>query len=171
MERYAAGDAAAFEQLYARYETRLYGFCLRMLAEPDAAADAFQETFIRIIDARIAYERRGRFDSWIFTIARRVCIDSIRWEHRHATYEAERASLPVADARPGPGIQAEWRDELQRVLGALPLEQREVLLLHRYQGFSYAEIATMTQSTEAAAKQKAYRALTTLRRLQLQCER
>ena len=57
----------------------------------------------------------------------------------------------------------ELRDEVAHLLSVLPADQREIVLLHRYEGFSYAEIAGMTGTTEAAAKQKAYRALLALR--------
>lgn len=115
---------------------------------------------MRLVDGAGGYEPRGRFPSWIFTIARRVCIDIVRADRKHR---------PVGDAGDIPAISGpaaadiERRDELERYLSRLPPEQREVLLLHRYHGFAYEEVAAMTGSTVAAVKQKAYRALKTLR--------
>ena len=159
---YAGGDVTAFDALYARYEGRVFGFCLQYLGDEDAAADAFQETFVRMVDGAARYEPRGRFPSWIFTIARRACVDILRAGKKH---------LHIGDAGDIPAIseptasEIEHRDTLEHYLSRLAPEQREVLLLHRYHGFAYEEIAKMTGSTVAAVKQKAYRALSTLRAL------
>ena len=164
MMRYAQGDVTAFEELYYRYESRLYGFCLRQLGDSDAAADAFQEVFKRVVDAHRTYEPKGRFASWIFTIARRVCVDQLRGAERVAPTEAVAHSREL-EASPASPIEDRLaqQDELQRLLALLPAEQREVLLLSKYEGFSYGEIARMLGSTEVAVRQKAYRALKTLR--------
>jgi len=164
MMRYARGDVAAFEELYYRYETRLYGFCLRQLGDSDSAADAFQEIFKRVVDARHTYEPKGRFASWLFTITRRVCVDHLRSAERVAPTEAVAISREI-EASPTSPIEDRLaqQDQLQRLLALLPAEQREVLLLSKYEGFSYGEIAGMLGSTEVAVRQKAYRALKTLR--------
>jgi RNA polymerase sigma-70 factor (ECF subfamily) len=164
MARYAGGDVAAFQELYDRYEGRLYGFCLRYLGDRDAAADAFQEVFERLIDARNKYEPRSRFASWLFTIARRVCLDRLREDRRNESLEAgaERPVLEVDDTG-HPDDDLARRDEVQRLIRALPVKQREVLLLSKYYGFSYGEIAEMLGSSEVAVKQRAYRALQALR--------
>ncbi len=157
---YARGDIAAFETLYARYEARMFGFCLRYLGDRDAAADAFQETFMRLVDGAVGYEPRGRFPSWIFTIARRVCLDILRADKKQRSV-GDAGDIPAISGPPAADI--ERRDELERYLSRLPPQQREVLLLHQYHGFAYEEVAAMTGSTVAAVKQKAYRALKTLR--------
>jgi len=162
MANYLRGDAAAFTELYARYEAPLFGFCVRYLGDRDAAADAFQETFMRVVDGSGSYVPRGRFRSWLFTIARRVCVDAVRADRKHVgtTHPLENVESHESN---DPARVVGDRDEIERHLSTLSREQREVLLLHRYHGFAYAEIATMTRSTEAAVKQKAYRALRALR--------
>ncbi len=114
---------------------------------------------MRLVDGAVRYEPRGRFPSWIFTIARRVCLDVLRTDKKQRPV----GSVGDIPAMSGPAADIERRDELERYLSRLPPEQREVLLLHRYHGFAYEEVATMTGSTVAAVKQKAYRALKTLR--------
>ncbi len=163
MERYARGDLDAFEELYRRYERRVYGFCLRFLGDPDGAADAFQDVFLRLIGARHKYEARGRFAQWIFAIARRVCVDGVRGSRREAYHDdSPRAAENTVGVDPVESFA--YKDALQRLLQRMPAEQREVLLLSRYYGFKYGEIAEMTGSTEAAVKQKAYRAVQSIRR-------
>ncbi len=169
MARFAEGDAAAFEALYARHEAWLYGFCVRMLSDADAADDAFQDTFVRVVAARSSYAAEGRFRPWLLTIARRVCLDAIRQRQRSApTHETRLEDVPD---RAGPEGMLDVREQLARLLSQLPAEQREVLLLHRYQGLSYVEIAELTESSEAGVKQRAYRALCRLREIAVEMER
>lgn len=164
MLRYARGDIAAFEELYDRYASRLYDFCLRQLGDSDVAGDALQEVFRRVVDARSTYAAQGRFTSWIFTIARRVCADHWRRANREVPVEsvADRYELQASAASDVEDEVAD-RDELQRLLALLPPQQREVLLLSKYHGFTYREIAEMLDSTEVAVRQKVYRALKALR--------
>lgn len=153
----------AFETLYDRYESSVFGFCLRFLGDRDSAEDALQETMIAVVERAGLYRDRGRFRGWLFTIARNACLDRTR---RRAQRHALRTTAPTRDAaavRHDPEATLLARDEIARVLAQLTADQREVLLLHRYEGFSYAEIAGITGSTEAAVKQKAYRALLQLR--------
>jgi RNA polymerase sigma-70 factor (ECF subfamily) len=160
MARFAAGRADAFDELYDRYEGPLYGFCARLLGDEDKAADAFQETFVKVIEQRASY-RAGRFRSWVFTIARNECLDRMR----RAGRQARLLELHAAEAPRRVDVVSaiDARDELTELLASLSAEQREITLLHRYHGFSYAEIARMIGSSEAATKQKAYRALLSLR--------
>ena len=158
MVRYAGGDATAFDTLYGRYEDSIYGFCLRMLGDADAAADAFQDTFIRLVDMRNAYKPRGRFRSWLFTIARNICLDQLRRGRRRVSL----GDVEIVDHANSAGGAVEFWDEVARVLARIPAEQREIILMHRYYGFSYWEIARISDTTEAAVKQKAYRAMQTL---------
>ncbi|MFB6368186.1 MAG: RNA polymerase sigma factor [Gemmatimonadota bacterium] len=164
MVRYAAGDPEAFRDLYDRWADRVYGFCLRQLGDEAEAADAFQDTFRRLIEARDRYEEQGRFRSWLFTLARRACAERARsrTSRREDSLEEETAATPVAETD-DPGRRAADRDQLRRALAELTEGQREALLLSRYEGFTYAEIADMTDSTEAAVKQRVYRALRKLR--------
>lgn len=167
MIRYREGDARAFERLYERWERRVYGFCLRYLGDRDLAADAFQETFRRLVEGRDRYEPRGRFAAWLFTLARRASVELLR-------ARSDREETPLEEAGSGavaghaavgaasPEKEALDRSEIGRLLGRLPPAQREALLLAKGYGFAYAEIAAMVGATEAAVKQRVYRALRTL---------
>ena len=163
MARFTAGEVAAFETLYDRYETAVFGFCLRLLGDRHSAEDAFQETMIAVVERAPVYRERGRFRGWLFAIARNACLDRARRSvRRHALLSATRGRGAGAGVR-DPESTLLVRDEIARLLSQLPADQREILLLHRYEGFSYQEIAGITGSTEAAVKQKAHRALRQLR--------
>lgn len=164
MLAYAEGDASAFAELYDRHADAVYAFCVRRLGDEAAAADVLQETFRRIIDARDRFEPRGRFRSYLFTVARSACVDHVRSRRDDERLEELRqGGFQPQSSDPAPGSNFETEEALRRLLALLTEEQREVLILAKYHGFPYTEIAEMTGTTEAAVKQKVYRALRRLR--------
>src|SRR5437667_12490764 len=84
------GDLAAFNWLVLRYQTRVYNLCYRMLSDPDAAADATQETFISAYRA-IGRFKGGLFRSWVLRIASNACLDMLRSQRRHPMQSLDRA--------------------------------------------------------------------------------
>ena len=160
MMRFKGGDAAAFEVLYDRYEAQLFGLCVRLLGNRADAEDALQDLFFKVVDRRSTFEPRGRFRSWIFTIARFACMDRLRIAKTDNRF-LERMDGPDREEAHDSEVLA--RTDVTRLLMALPIDQREVLVLHRLYGFSQAEIAAMLGGTEAGVRQKSYRALKALR--------
>ncbi len=75
---FSAGDNLAFAALYSRYKQPVYVFALRMLSEPDSARDAFQAAFLKAFECRSELVRVIRFKSWIFTVARNLCLNELR---------------------------------------------------------------------------------------------
>jgi RNA polymerase sigma-70 factor (ECF subfamily) len=133
------GDGHAFAALYDRHERRVYGFCLRMLGSPIDAADATQETFLRMLEGHPALDGRElNFAAYVLKIGRNACYDAI---------DARGTVEPVAGHEDLP---------LERVRSAnasLPPRQREVLALREVESLSYAEIGdTVGVQENAVAK-------------------
>jgi RNA polymerase sigma-70 factor (ECF subfamily) len=165
-------EPAAFEALVRRHQTTLYNFCLRMLGQPDDAADVAQETFVQL------YSHLGRLDEqeplapWLFRVARNRCIDLIRRRRTVPLQLPDESgegglTLEPADDDPLPDEMAE-RADLQRLLSAaiaeLPPAYAEVVAL-RYAGDrSFAEIALILDVDEGAARVRFHRAKALLRR-------
>ncbi len=160
MMRFKGGDPAAFEVLYDRYETQLFGLCLRLLGSRADAEDALQEAFMKVVDRRGDFRPEGRFRSWIFTIVRFTCMDRLRVSKTEQRFLERVDKAERVETHEGVALA---RTDVNRLLMELPADQREVLVLHRLHGFSQSEIAEMVGSTEAAVRQMAYRALKTLR--------
>jgi len=160
MTRFKGGDPTAFEVLYDRYEAPLFGLCLRLLGNRAEAEDALQEAFAKVVDRRGSFEPQGRFRSWIFTIVRFTCMDRLRVAKTEQQFLEGMDASERAEPHEG---QVLVRTDVDRLLMGLPIDQREVLVLHRLYGFSQAEIAEMLGGTEASVRQKSYRALKALR--------
>jgi RNA polymerase sigma-70 factor (ECF subfamily) len=168
MLRVQKGDLPAFEALFERFYKPLYYFIVRFVKEKSLAEDIFQETFLRIFKERKSYRKTGHFSTYLFTIARNLCLDALKtWERKHVLSNQEDfAETAMALSKEPSRIveEDELSETLQREIHALPSDQREILLLSKYAGLSYEEIARIVQSTPAAVKQKAYRAMLSLRR-------
>lgn len=142
---FSRGREVAFEELVRRHGASIKGFAVRMLHSPEQAEEIYAETFLRVAVARGAWEDRGTVRAWLFTIARRLCLDVLR---RRAT---ERRSQPGvlemgSSFCPPPSPEAsaligEQATQLEQALAELPTEHRELLLLRVVHGLSAAECA------------------------------
>ena len=173
MKRYQRGDVAAFEALLRRHRTALHAFLARLTGDRARAEDLAQETWLRIVAAAPRWERRARFTTWAFGIARNLAVDDAR---RAVHRAAESLDAPgegglsrgdaVAGAGPDPERAAEsarLRPRLEAALAALPLEQREVFVLREYAGVPFAEIAQITGAPVPTVKSRMRYALDALR--------
>lgn len=144
--RVAAGDVAAFTQLYERYARRIYAWCVHTLG-PGRAEDAVQEIFLRLWQAAAQFDpTRGRFVTWFFAIARHHLMHELRRAgvRRRSEVAAEIADVFVAQAA-DPEEVAGARDDatsLARALRRLPEEQRQVLTMAYFGGLSQSQIST-----------------------------
>src|SRR6201991_3711411 len=90
MVRYQRGEVRAFEVLLSRHRRAVYNFILRFVGDRETAEDLLQEAFMRVIKGAEAYKRQAKFTTWLYTIARNLCVDQTRRrKHRkHASLDA-----------------------------------------------------------------------------------
>ncbi len=161
------GNMEAFETLYDRYNKRLFHFILRFAGERSLAEDILQETFLHLLKGRKGYRKSFRFSTYLFTIGRNLCLDSLKsWQRNHLQISRDDEIERARDPSKGPHKileETEMAKILQNAIQTLPADQMEVLLLSKYSGLSYDEIAQIIDNTPAAAKQKVYRAMLTLK--------
>jgi RNA polymerase sigma-70 factor (ECF subfamily) len=161
MGRYADGDAAAFEELFRRYEPRAYVFFLRRTGSPERARDLYQELFHRIHRARDLYDASRPFGPWFFQIANRLLVDD-----RRRAFRSHELSLGDRDPRadqPGSEAQLADREQIGQLLAALSPEERYVVLSAKVEGIGYAELARQLGRSVDAVKKLASRAIQRLR--------
>jgi RNA polymerase sigma-70 factor (ECF subfamily) len=172
MLKYAAGDAAAFEQLYARHKTGLYRYLQRLCRDIDLANDVFQETWGNVIDARARYAANAQFKTYLFRVAHNCAVDHLRklnrWTAREGADLDEVAAF-IEDSpqqRPEQQLSAsQFSHEFQAALQALPDEQRAVFVLHEESGLPLAEIAIITHCNAETAKSRLRYAIKKLRQV------
>lgn len=161
MLAYAAGDAHAFDRLYAYYRAPLYRFVLRQVKDPVSSNDLYQQCWEKVIRARHSYRSKSPFPAWLFRIARNTVIDHFRREK--AGLADELAELPSEDSGPETtALAAEADGRLAAAIDTLPAEQREVVLLRLEAGLDLAAIAEITASKTETCKSRLRYALAKL---------
>ncbi len=175
MLAYQAGDGEAFEELFSRYKTRLYQYLRHLLGDAAQAEDVLQTLFMRIHRARAGYCPQARFSTWVYTIARNLVRDV--WAKRTVEKRHERIAPtareeePVAVAEMGDPdsptpeevlLRKQTAARVQQALLALSPEAREVVVLNKFEGLRFAQIAEVLGCSVSAAKVRAFRALKAL---------
>lgn len=162
MRRYVErADEAAFAALFQRYAHRLRGFFLRSVGHPGVADDMTQATMLNVHRARRDFDLDRAFRPWLFTIALNV-----RREHfRRSVRRPEAPSDRIDEVGPAvdPGVSSARDRLVRRAIAELREDQREVIVLHWYEGFTFPEIAEMLGVSAGAARLRAHRAYTALR--------
>ena len=157
--RLRAGDTSAYRDLMQIYERRLYAFANGILRDPDDAMDVVQDTFIRVFKSVGSFQGDAAFTSWVFRIARNLCIDRLRRKKRVRMTEFNDALKASPDALDKPALtgqasfQTPDKQSLSRELGEQMLEalkvlsesHREILLLRELEGLSYGEISEILE--------------------------
>jgi RNA polymerase sigma-70 factor (ECF subfamily) len=165
MERYAAGDSAAFAQVYDALAPRLFAYLFRQTRERSRAEDLLQQTMLHIHRARDRFIPGAQVTPWAFAIARRLLVDSMRRGRREilgdgTVIDSGIASSPRADDL----VQAsQVAVRIELVLARLPASQRTAFQLIKQEGLTVAEAAQVLGTTVAAVKLRAHRAYEALR--------
>lgn len=172
MQTYVAGDPRAFDALFSRYAARLHAFFSRSFRSGAVADDLVQTTFLKVHAARASFDPGLPVRPWLFGIAARVRVDELRRRYRVADkISDEELGDLVLPAEGGADRWPEANEEAERVrkaIDALPEAQRVVVLLHRFEGLTFGEIAEALSEagpklTEVAVRVRAFRAFATLR--------
>ena len=154
------GTERAFSELYNRYSSRVYAYCLRILGDRDTAHDIFQETFVRFYQSAQEERTMTNVAAYLMKIARNLCLNVKRDSKR--LLSVEDVHLMHHD------VQYENTELLGLVttaLGKLPEEFREAFVLREYDGLSYAEIADVTNTPMSTVKIRLFRARERIRKL------
>ncbi len=165
MQRFVDGDTSAFDALFVRQAPILQGFLMRMVGDKATAEDLLQVTFMSVFRSKDRYEKGLPVGPWLTTIAANAARDSLRrgairkkGVEETKTAEGERSiSQPTSD----PGV----RKALLSALEQLPSQQREAVVLHKVEGWSFEQIAEQLSITATAARIRAHRGYERLREL------
>ena len=178
MFRYADGDVAAFEVLLGRHETKILNFVYRSVGDRARAEELTQDIFLKVVRTAAKYKKSAKFTTWLYTIARNVCIDESRRQKKRRTLSLDAPMRSdesggatfldaVKDDNATGGVaglaREEFRQRLLDALSELPDEQREVFILRHYDGMRFVDIARMSGISENTVKSRMRYALQTLR--------
>lgn len=174
MLRVQRGDRDAFTELVGKYQRPIYNFILRTVRDESEAEDLAQTTFVQVWKSARRYRVRARFSTWLYTIARNLCLNEIRRRSRHpaesldgSNNEEERGAPQFEDrSAPQPAgevLHGELEQKLAEALADLPENQRTALLLCQQEELSYEEIAAVLDCSLPATKSLIFRGRETLK--------
>ncbi len=166
MARTAAGEEAAFRLLVDRWQGDVLAFLAHMTGSRDDAEDLAQETFVRVFRQAGRYRAEGRFRSWLLRIAGNLARSRARRRRLLQWLPLDLERHDVAAATPGAdrGVESEQTSRMVReAIARLPERQRQALVLHRFGGLRYTEVADTMGTSLAGVESLIQRALAGLR--------
>jgi len=171
------GETDAFEEIYNRYEKRVYNFVLRLVPTSQEAEDVTMEVFLRAFEAAPRYTPQAKLKTWLYRIAFNLCVTAAKRRKPvisldkplHSQEDSEDdQEWQIPDEHSDPAREAEraeLREAIQKALQSLPVDQRTAMTLLVYEDFSYEEIAQAMKCSVMAVKAKIHRARHRLRSL------
>ncbi len=178
MLAFREGDSRAFEPLVVRHRRGLFNFLLRSVQNRSRAEELLQEVFLRVVRSRARYQQTAKFTTWVYTIARNLCVDESRRQkfRRTVSLDAPRGKrddgggvsmldqtaaqqVGTDEAAEGPRIQ----NRVAAAVARLPDDQREVFLMRQISGLSFKEIGRAVGAPENTVKSRMRYALEKLR--------
>ncbi len=177
MMRYQQGEVRAFEILLQRHRKPIYNFIFRFVGSRELAEDLMQDTFLRVIKGAANYKRKAKFTTWLYTIARNLCVDqSRRKKHRrHKSLDApfkggDENSGTLLDVVPSnemasdrKTVSRELHQKMHSAISKLSEQQREVFLMREFLDMPFKQIADVVGVPENTVKSRMRYALEKLR--------
>ena len=176
MMRVKQGDGHAFAALVDKYQQPVMNLVYRMLRDATEAEDVAQNVFVQVYRSAHRYEVTAKFSTWLFTIARNLCLNELRRRSRHPAESIDAAHHADADDHPPQQFEdkrttsppdvllhGELEQKIEEALAELPENQRTAILLCRQDELSYEEISEVLGCSLSATKSLIHRGRETLR--------
>jgi RNA polymerase sigma-70 factor (ECF subfamily) len=175
MLRAKQGDIAAFEQLVDKYKQPVMNLVYRMLHDATEAEDVAQSVFVQVHKSASRYEVSSKFSTWLFTIARNLCLNELRRRSRHPADSMDAAHPEQEDqpwqqfedkktfSPPESLLHGELERKIEEAMAELPENQRTAILLCRQDELSYEDIAKVLKCSLSATKSLIHRGRETLK--------
>lgn len=172
MEQVMQGNLQHASILFENYNKKLFSFFVRLTYDKELSNDLTQNVFLRMLKYRKSYKQGSKFRPWIYQIARNVLTDHFRKDNKwNSDYEDLEQAGKISFDDNYDEQQKEQERILHWSLSRLPEDQREVLVLSRFQNMKYEEIAQVTNTTVANIKIKVHRAMKKLRTTYFELEK
>lgn len=162
------GDLDKMGLLFQRHHQALYGFLYRMTGQKEQSEDLVQNVFFRMLKYRHAFAGSGEFKTWMYHVARNALSDHFkRSGKKKSVYELSVVENKVmAEHRSDAMIESRQNKQLlEKAMNSLSNENRELLILCRFQELKYKEVATILNINEGAVKVRVHRALSELKNI------
>ena len=175
MQAFQRGEESAFSQLVDRHRERVFRLACRYLGDENAAEDLAQEAFLRVYRARQTWRPEAKFSTWLYRVTANACLNELRARKARKAVETTAAAGPSGEPPPegsdpraeAPGdalVRKETAHHVREAVARLPEDQRMAVILNKYEGLSYRELADALDRSVPAVKSLLVRARENLRR-------
>lgn len=158
-----SGDSAALAMLYESLGPSVLGFLQHLVKDRDTAEDLLHDTFLRLFEGRGNWHPDGKLKPWLFTVARRLAIDSMRSRKRHRELHNEVDGTTIMGSTAAPDTDGLY-DFVKQTLATLPPDYATTFHLRIGQDFTYPEIAAICGEPEGTLRSRVHRTLELLRK-------
>lgn len=166
-----SGDIDKLGLLFERYKESLFGYYYRIKRDKEVSEDLVQNVFLRILNYRSKFSGEGKFSTWMYHIAHNVYSDYLKKNNSHRL-SADCSGVELIDCNTAERLVLE-RESVHRIQKALDLlsnDQREVLVLSKYQGLKYQEIGEILDCSVGTVKVRVFRAMMNLKQIYAKLE-
>ena len=171
VQQFQQGETSAFNELITRYQDKVMATCFRMLGNREDAEDAAQEIFIKVYDALARFDPRAKFSTWLYRIAINHCLNVVRGRKvrnifsiskRHNKEDFEFMDLHeplIHNSRPDLNLEQQERGQLiWQAINSLPQNQQVAVVLAKFGGLTYKEVADVMEVSVSAVESLLFRA-------------
>jgi RNA polymerase sigma-70 factor (ECF subfamily) len=157
LDRFLRGEVAAFDELVRAHEDRVFGICLRMMSDREAALDAVQETFLTVFRKADRFQAKAAFSTWLYRVAVNTCYDQMRKAKRRRTEPLPETTDPADPATEDDLSAVELRPDIEAALVAIPVEFRSAIVLVDLQGLSLEQASEILDVPVGTIKSRIFR--------------
>jgi RNA polymerase sigma-70 factor (ECF subfamily) len=158
IDRYLSGDINAFNELMDAHQDRVFGICLRMLRDRDAALDATQDTFLTVFRKADKFQAKAAFSTWLYRVAVNTCYDHLRKQKRQRSDSFPEGHDPVDVASTDAFTAVELRPDIEAALATLGPEFRSAVVLVDLMGMSLEQASDTLEVPTGTIKSRLFRA-------------
>ena len=157
------GSSKAFEQLFLRYQKKLFHFCRKFETRKEESENLVQSVFTEIWENRLSLDEEKSFSGYLFTVTKNKIYNHIRKKINEKVYKEYVAGIPAADD-PRDYESKETEERLEKLIASMPDRRKEIFLMSRNDGFTYKEIAQRLGISENTVDTQIRNALDYLRK-------
>lgn len=167
LEEIRRGNSSAFNTLVEQWQDSIHSFSYRFFYDTDDAKEITQKTFIRVYQNLDQLDDPGKFSSWIYRIAKNLCLDELKRAGRQksSSLELDKTERLHTDSPLAKMETKELGEWIQKALLAIPYEQRVVIIMKEYEELTFKEIAEILDEPESTVKSRLYYGFKKLREI------
>ena len=164
--KFKQGDKFAFRQLVEKYQDSVINTCYRFLRNKEEAEEVAQDVFLKVYLSANTYQPKTKFSTWLFRIVVNVCLNQVRDKKKFSFSQLEENLPAPTEEQPDKSLEREELKKLvKEAIDSLPENQRTVILLNQYEGFSYQDTAKILDCSVSAVESRLFRAKENLKKI------